>query len=289
VVASGIAWNYLMENQPGEDVSLLKVGSYPPPRALFEALLDHCERILVLEDGYPFLEQALLGLLGRTARPMHGRLDGSLPRTGELNPSIVRRALGLPALESASPELGELPGRPPALCKGCPHADTYRVIREVMDGHPEGRVFSDIGCYTLGALAPYEAIHTCVDMGASVSMAHGAAVVGLHPSLAVIGDSTFAHSGITPLLDAVRNDTRMVLIILDNDITAMTGRQESACTGEKLVRLLLGLGVPEAHLRRIRPHPKDHAANVAVLREEIEHPGLSVILAVRPCIQIRPA
>lgn len=289
VIASGIAFNYFMENLPQGDnsISYLKIGSYPLPRELVGRLFAHCEEILVIEDGYPFIEQSLLGLLGHSPRPVHGRLDGSLPRVGELSPSIVRKALGLVALEAASPELGELAGRPPALCKGCPHIDTYKAINEAIAGQEQARVFADIGCYTLGALPPYNAIHTCVDMGASVSMAHGAAVVGLRPSLAVIGDSTFAHSGITPLIDAVRNDTDMVLVILDNDITAMTGRQESACTGQNLLRLLEGIGVPKEHLRVMRPHPKDHAANVELLTQEIAHHGLSVVVASRPCIQIR--
>jgi indolepyruvate ferredoxin oxidoreductase alpha subunit len=204
-----------------------------------------------------------------------------------LNPTVVRAALGLAPHPTASAPIPGLTGRPPALCKGCPHADTYRAINEVMADHPGGRVFSDIGCYTLGALPPYRAIDSCVDMGASVGMAMGAAIAGVKPALAVIGDSTFAHSGITPLLDAVRAKASMVLVILDNDITAMTGRQESALVGTALDGLLLGAGVDPTHLRVVVPLPKNHADLVAVLREQIAHDGLSVVVARRPCIQIR--
>jgi len=146
-------------------------------------------------------------------------------------------------------------------------------------------VFSDIGCYTLGALPPYNAIHSCVCMGASVSMARGASDVGLHPAVSVIGDSTFAHSGITPLLGAAKADTDMTVIILDNATTAMTGGQPTYGSGEGLLRLVEGLGVPKEHLRTIEPLPKNHEKNVQIIKDEIAHRGLSVIVAVRECVQ----
>jgi len=287
VIASGVGFNYFMENAGAEEISCLKVGTYPVPAGEVRKLLDHVEEVLVVEDGYPFIESALRGLLDNAPRPVLGKFSGRLPRTGELDPTLVRRALGLPALASASKPVEDLAGRPPALCKGCPHVDTYKAIVEILKEHPEGRVLSDIGCYTLGALPPYRAIHSCVDMGASVSMANGAAAAGIHPCLAVIGDSTFAHSGITPLIDAVDNNTNMVLVIVDNSITAMTGRQPSALTGDKLVRLLEGAGVHPEHIRVINPLPQKHAETVAIFKEEIAYPGLSVIIPRRPCIQIR--
>ncbi|MFH1464806.1 MAG: thiamine pyrophosphate-dependent enzyme [Pseudomonadota bacterium] len=289
VIAAGVAHNYVMENLDGaeHDLSVLKVGSYPLNRPLIERLFAHCDTVLVAEDGYPFIEKALTGLLGTPPKPVIGRLTGHLPRTGELNPTLLRRALGLEALPTATAPVAGLVGRPPALCKGCPHADTYRAINEVMAEHPEGRVLSDIGCYTLGALPPYSSIDSCVDMGASVGMAMGASIAGVFPALAVIGDGTFAHSGITPLIDAVRAKANMVLVILDNDITAMTGRQESALVGAPLDRLLEGAGVDPAHIRVVNPLPKNHAELVAVLREEIAYEGFSVVIPRRPCIQIR--
>jgi indolepyruvate ferredoxin oxidoreductase alpha subunit len=154
-----------------------------------------------------------------------------------------------------------------------------------MEGEANGNVFSDNGCYTLGWFDPYHAVDTCVCMGASIGMAKGAAEAGVHPSIAVIGDSTFGHSGLTPLLSAAAFDTNMVVIVLDNSTVAMTGGQPSFASGDRLLRMIEGLGVARAHLRTITPLPKFHETNVAVLREEIAHPGLSVIVAVRECLE----
>ena len=174
--------------------------------------------------------------------------------------------------------------RPPALCKGCSHADVYHALNEVMEPYGNGRVFSDIGCYTLGALPPYNAINTCVDMGASVTMAKGAADAGLKPSVSVIGDSTFTHSGMTGLLDVVREDSPITVIISDNSTTAMTGGQESHAEG-RLESICMGLGVPPGHIRKLNPLKKYHSNNVEILREEVAHEGVSVIIAERECIQ----
>src|SRR5690606_39540822 len=114
-------------------------------------------------------------------------------------------------------------GRPPSLCAGCGHQDTYNALNEVIADMGGGRVFADIGCYTLGALPPFNTINTCVDMGASITMAKGAADAGLHPAVAVIGDSTFTHSGMTGLLDAVNDQSAVTVVISDNYTTAMTG------------------------------------------------------------------
>ncbi len=148
----------------------------------------------------------------------------------------------------------------------------------------EGRVFSDIGCYTLGALPPYNAIHTCVDMGASVTMAKGAADAGLIPAVCVIGDSTFTHSGMTGLLDAVLQHSPITVIISDNSTTAMTGGQTSHATG-RLESICEGIGVSVEHIRTLNPLKKYHGDNVNILREEIVYDGVSVIIAQRECIQ----
>ncbi|MFH2002282.1 MAG: thiamine pyrophosphate-dependent enzyme, partial [Planctomycetota bacterium] len=289
VIASGVGFNYFMENmqQGGGEISWLKVGTFPMPAPLARQLMDHCDEVLIVEDGYPFMESALKGILDSAPKPVHGKLDGWLPRTGELTPGIVRAAMGLKPLTAASDAIKNLSGRPPALCKGCPHVDTYKALNEVMKEYPNGRVMSDIGCYTLGALPPFNSIHSCVDMGASVSMANGAAAAGIFPCLAVIGDSTFAHSGITPLLDAIENNTNMVVVILDNSITAMTGRQESILIGERLLNLLKGAGVDPDHIRVVNPLPKHHDELVRVFKEEIDFEGVSIVVPTRPCIQIR--
>jgi indolepyruvate ferredoxin oxidoreductase alpha subunit len=122
-------------------------------------------------------------------------------------------------------------------------------------------------------------------MGASVSMAKGGAEAGVYPSVAVIGDSTFAHSGLTPLLDAAAKDTNMNVLILDNATVAMTGGQPTFLSGEKLERVIEGLGVGKKHIRTIIPLPKNHETNVQIMKEEIDHNGLSVIIAARECVQ----
>lgn len=173
--------------------------------------------------------------------------------------------------------------RPPALCAGCPHIDSYLALNEAIAQMEPGRVFADIGCYTLGALKPFEAINTCVDMGASITMAKGAADAGLNPAVAVIGDSTFTHSGMTGLLDCINDNSPVTIFILDNATTAMTGGQNSAATG-KLEDICKGLGVAEEHIRILKPLHKNHEENVQVIKEELAYQGVSVIIPRRECI-----
>jgi indolepyruvate ferredoxin oxidoreductase alpha subunit len=174
--------------------------------------------------------------------------------------------------------------RPPALCKGCPHIFSFKAINEAMLGTEKGHVFADIGCYTLGFFEPYNAIDTCVEMGASITMAKGAVDAGFSPAIAVIGDSTFTHSGMTGLLDAVSDKSPITLFILDNETTAMTGGQNSKARG-KLESICIGLGVDPAHIKVLNPLPKSHEENVQVIREEIAYQGVSVIILRRECIQ----
>jgi len=284
IIACGIAYNYVMEVYDGAcPHPLLKISQYPVPVKQIERLLTECERILILEEGYPFLEAKLRGFPGRTTPEIRGRIDGTLPRTGELTPGIVAAALGLGKDESLPPSSIPAP-RPPALCIGCPHTDTYRALNTAMEGHESGRVFSDIGCYTLGALPPLEAIHTCIEMGASITMAKGAADAGVRPVIAVIGDSTFTHSGMTGLLDCVAEGTPITVLILDNLTVAMTGGQDSNATN-RLAAICHGLGVSPEHTQTIVPLPVEHEKNVAILAKEIAYDGPSVIIAERECVQ----
>jgi indolepyruvate ferredoxin oxidoreductase alpha subunit len=284
IIACGIAFNYVQENFPsGIPYPVLKISQYPAPVEKIRKLTKTCKSILVLEEGYPLLENGLRGLLNDNPIPIHGRLDGSVPRDGELTPDIVAVALGLETKSGpAVPEF--LANRPPSLCKGCGHIDTYYTLIDAMKPYGTGRTFSDIGCYTLGALPPFEAINSCVDMGASITMAKGAADAGLIPAVAVIGDSTFTHSGMTGLLDAVNENSPITVIISDNETTGMTGGQTSAALG-RLESICLGLGVPADHLRLIIPLKKNHEANVAIMSEELNHNGVSVIISRRECIQ----
>jgi indolepyruvate ferredoxin oxidoreductase alpha subunit len=287
VIASGIAYNYVLENfkNAAKKPSILKVSTYPLPEELVKELIARVETVLVAEEGYPLIERSLKGLFGLPGKRLIGKLSGHLPLAGELSPETVRQALALKPLERQTLGDFKLTGRPPQLCVGCPHADTFKALNKALEGSGKPGVFSDIGCYTLGYFPPHNAINTCVCMGASVGMAKGAAEAGVHPSVAVIGDSTFGHSGITPLLSAAAFNTNMVLIILDNCTVAMTGGQPSFSTGERLLKIIEGVGVPKEHIRVITPLPKFHEQNVRILKEEIEHPGISVIVAVRECLE----
>jgi indolepyruvate ferredoxin oxidoreductase alpha subunit len=284
IIASGIAWNYLLENYPERDIpySVLKISQYPIPRNLISKLVDESEKVLVLEEGAPLIEEMLKGYLSRGLN-VSGRLDGTVPRDGELNPNIVARALGKEDIHGRDvPEL--VAGRPPSLCVGCSHVDMYKALNEALSQFSPGRVFSDIGCYTLGALEPFNAINTCVDMGASITMAKGAADVGFVPAVAVIGDSTFTHSGMTGLLDAVNDKSPVTVIIADNSTTGMTGGQRSAASG-KIESICRGVGVEEEHIRVMKPLRKNHEENVQILLEELNYQGVSVVIPRRECIQ----
>jgi indolepyruvate ferredoxin oxidoreductase alpha subunit len=286
VVTAGIARGYYLENLPDLDPvpPHLHIGLYPAPIEALRALAETADRILVIEEGYPYLERMLRGVLP-SPWTIEGRESGALPAEGELTPDLVRAALGLPARPRTRIEIPDLPGRPPQLCQGCPHIDSYEAINEALGGYGESIVTADIGCYTLGALPPYNTIESCVCMGASIGMAKGASDAGLRPALAVIGDGTFLHSGVTGLMDAVAADTDMTLVILDNQTIAMTGKQPTILPDTRLEPIIRGTGVDPAHLHFIDADARHHDEFVALLRQEIDHPGLSVIVAVRACVE----
>jgi len=284
IITTGIAYNYLMENFQDKELShpVLKIGQYPIPRKQIMKMINECKKILVIEEGYPIVEEMLKGYQ-EAGTPITGRLDGTLPRDGELNPNIVATALGLKTVTDESiPEL--VKNRPPSMCVGCGHIEAYNALNKALADYSEGRVFSDIGCYTLGALPPYNAINSCVDMGASITMAKGAADAGMVPSVAVIGDSTFTHSGITGLIDCVSEKSPVTIIISDNFTTAMTGGQDSKALG-KIEDICKGVGVEPEHIRVFRPTKKNLDEMIAIMKEELAYNGVSVIVPRRQCVQ----
>jgi indolepyruvate ferredoxin oxidoreductase alpha subunit len=208
----------------------------------------------------------------------------------------VREALGLPPRASLAaadglPDLAALPGRPPQLCQGCPHADSYEAIKRAASeldsspGRPTVSINADIGCYSLGAAPPYSAVESIVCMGASVGMARGAADAGIPYAVGVIGDSTFIHSGITGLIDAVQAGTPVTLCILDNSIIAMTGCQPTAVPSDRLKALILGCGLDPAHYVELEAKKQNLEANTAALKAEIEYRGPSVVVFKRECLE----
>ncbi|MCI7002488.1 MAG: thiamine pyrophosphate-dependent enzyme [Prevotella sp.] len=283
IIATGIAYNYLMECFPdGCPFPVLKISHYPLPKALVRRMTEACESVLIAEEGQPFVEEMVRGVMpGNTV--IKGRLTGELPRTGELNPDLIKKALGIESDERYATCEDVVP-RPPALCQGCGHRDVYAALNQVLLDYPNARVFGDIGCYTLGFLPPYKAIHSCVDMGASITMAKGASDAGQWPAVAIIGDSTFTHSGMTGLLDAINENADITVIISDNLTTAMTGGQDSAGTN-KFEAICRGLGLSEEHLKVVVPLPKNMAEITQTIRDEINYHGPSVIIPRRECMQ----
>ncbi len=311
IIASGIAYNYLRENV-GDSCRypILKISQYPMPKKLICRLAAECSRILVMEEGQPFIEEQVAGILPRTAEPeglceevlygvgrllsdlgssalhsckVEGRLSGALPRVGELTPDCVRAALSMEPHDVKAPAENVVP-RPPALCRGCGHRDLYNALNEVMEQYSNSRVFSDIGCYTLGALPPFKSICSCVDMGAAITMTKGAADAGYFPAVGVIGDSTFAHSGITGLLDVANCKSNVLIIISDNETTGMTGGQDSAGTG-KIEKICEAVGIDPEHINVVVPLPGNMEQIKRLIKSEIEYDGPSVLISRRECIQ----
>ena len=317
VITAGLGGNYYEENladlvvmRNGRVPARLHIGAYPLPEESIRALCAASEKVLVIEEGQPLIEKRLRGLLPQSIE-IFGKLNGGVStgnsranqreamidpgpvvRTGELDPDNVRAALGLPPRPSAAVSIGlNIPPRPPQLCQGCPHADSYETIKKAValidsrPGHPDVGVNSDIGCYSLGAAPPYQVPESIVCMGASVGMAKGAADAGLPYSIAVIGDSTFIHSGITGLIDAAAADIPMTLVILDNSIVAMTGCQPTMIPSEKMRALILGCGVKPERLLELEAKKQLIEQNAARLKAEIEHRGLSVVIFQRECLE----
>ena len=288
IIASGPAYLYAREAFP--DASFLRLGlSFPLPSWAVRQFAAAVERLYVIEE--------LEGLVEAEVLAMGIRVDsaGKVPRLGELTPTRLRAALadGTGGLEPPTePEASPFP-RPPTLCAGCPHLGVFHVLSRMRDVVVTG----DIGCYTLGAGAPWKAMDTCVCMGASIGNALGVARAYERAGktqrvVAVIGDSTFLHSGMTGLLDAVYNGTNLTLIILDNRTTGMTGGQDHPGTGVTLqqaaskavdlANLCRALGVE----RVAQVDPYDPAGVSAAVKGALAHSGPSVLITQRPCVLI---
>ncbi|MHC6202735.1 thiamine pyrophosphate-dependent enzyme [Breznakiellaceae bacterium SP9] len=310
VITAGLGGNYYEENladlkaqREGQVPARLHIGAYPIPVNLVRELCANAKHLLIIEEGQPFIEDKIRSILPQDIA-ISGKLDewdaggaGRLNRCGELDPDTVRLALELPPRPTIlsqlvkAPLLENLPQRPPQLCQGCPHADSYEVLRAVTEaldpapGHPTVAITADIGCYALGAAPPYSAIETIVSMGASIGMARGAAEAGIPYAAAVIGDSTFLHSGIGGLIDAVSVNAPITVIILDNGIVAMTGCQETILPSSRLKELVLGIGVAPEHLAELEAKKQCFDENRARLKAELQYRGPSVVIFKRECLE----
>jgi indolepyruvate ferredoxin oxidoreductase alpha subunit len=285
IITNGVAYQYAREVFP--QASFLKLGmTYPLPEQMIRDFASHVDRLVVVEELDPFIEEAvrLMGI------PVEGK--SIFPLYGELDPTVVRRK-GIEAgllPESSSPVAGSLemkglPARPPLLCPGCPHRGVFvttNKLKLVVNG--------DIGCYTLGYLPPLSALHTCGCMGASIGQAHGVSEAGIaQKHVAVIGDSTFFHTGMPALLNVAYNQSDTIVLILDNRTTAMTGHQQHPGTGMTLMgqpsyavdfeALARAFGIRHVHT----VDSYDLESVETALRACLEADGPAVVVARREC------
>jgi indolepyruvate ferredoxin oxidoreductase alpha subunit len=284
IITGGISYQYVKEVMP--EVDIFKIGmGFPLPMRKIRQFVEAHEKVLVVEELEPFYEEAIraAGMITVEGKKFFGR-------EGELSPHRVAQGLFEAGILGKAPEKGYDPAevfpRPPVLCPGCPHRGLFAALKKL-----KLTVTGDIGCYTLGTLEPLGALHTCICMGASIGNAIGMEKVNGSDAgiVAVLGDSTFLHSGITGLLDAVYNKSNITVIIADNRITAMTGGQQHPATGLTLmgektkvidfVELSRALGVES--VRTIDSLNYDET--IDVIREEVQRPGPSVIITTRPC------
>ena len=298
VIASGIGGLYAEEAiaELEADVSLLRIGAYPIPRMTVGDFLEKVHSLLVVEEMDPVLEE-FVEMVAKERNPeveILGKRSGHLPKVGELDPLTVRNAIarmmglqqkGAPTM---SPEvLSILPPRPPALCPGCSHRASYYAMRKAFG---RDAIFpNDIGCYTMGV--GMGTVDSCLCMGASITVGAGIRFGGEERGVcAVLGDSTFLHSGLTGLLNAAYNGARMTVAILDNSITAMTGHQPHPGAGrtatgdisptislEEICRSL-GAGLVET------ADPYDLDSMIEAFERARDHPGLSVVVAKQACV-----
>lgn len=284
VITSGITYQYAKEAL-GKNASYLKLGCvYPLPVEKIKAFAAKCKKVYVLEELDPFMEEHCkqngIEVIGKEAFTLQG----------EYSQSLIKQVI-LGETDAFTKTDLDIPARPPVLCAGCPHRGLYYALKKL-----NVTVSGDIGCYTLGALPPLGMVDTCVCMGASVSALHGrnkADAENAKKSVAVIGDSTFMHSGVTGLINIAYNQSNSTVIILDNSITGMTGHQENPTTGKTIkgdpttaVSLeLLAKAVGIDRVRVIDPYNLKECEDV--LREEIAVDAPSVVISRRPCALLK--
>lgn len=284
VISSGVSYQYAKEAMP--EASFLKLGMpYPLPMNLIKTFINEHQTVYVVEELEPFMEEHIkaagLKVIGKEV----------LPSIGELSPELIRQRLF--ADTKPEPTNGELPGRPPVMCAGCPHRPVFNALRKYRTV-----ISGDIGCYTLSTLPPLNTMDTVLCMGASVGLAQG--LIRSLPQrkaervVSVLGDSTFIHSGIPSLVNAVYNNARLTIVILDNRITAMTGHQENPGSGKTLkgddvtpfdfeaVAKAIGAG----YVKTVDPIETNTLDDV--IGEALEYEGTSVVIAKRPCVLVEP-
>lgn len=301
IIACGVSYNYVREALliSGLEASVLKIGTpYPLPDGPVLELFKHAKKILVVEEQEPVVEDQVIALAwhNKSTVSISGKHDHRVPREGELNVNKVKTAIDnyfeLPKVIEKSYPAPELPLRTPILCAGCPHRASFYVFKEAAKG--TDAVFTgDIGCYTLGAIPPLKAVDTCLCMGASITIATGLnRVEPGRKQVAFLGDSTFFHTGIPGLINAVYNRADITVVILDNRTTAMTGHQPHpglsrtalgpAQTHLDIAKLVEACGVE--FVREVDPYELKAAGKAA--GEALSYPGPAVVIMKRECVAL---
>jgi indolepyruvate ferredoxin oxidoreductase, alpha subunit len=281
IIACGLGYVYAKEYGP--EYAILKVSYYPVAETVIAEFVKGLDEVWVLEEGEPFIEE----IARKYSSCVKGKISGEISSTGELGPDVLSEYIPGWKIENGGVKTpGLLPPRPPVLCPGCPHSKLYDALKAVQPTFTAG----DIGCYTLGANPPYQIVDTCLCMGAGISQAAGISKQGVKRVAAVIGDSTFIHSGIPALINAVYNKANILVLILDNSSTAMTGHQPTPLTGltakgeeggkTSLEELCRACGVSSVEVT----DPYVVGKTEALLREKLDAQGVHVIISRRPCV-----
>ena len=305
IITSGSAYNYcrdvVEENQL--PVNILKIGfSYPfPEKRVFEFLQD-LDTVLVAEEVDPIMEKEVLAIIGKHGLSVEvkGKLEGSMPMIYEYTPDIVAESIfHVLGIKPEKVEIQEsdkpLPNRPPTLCPGCPHRAAYYAVGQAAKNlglkdviHP-----TDIGCYTLGVEAPYQSADYLLSMGSSIGTSCGFSKATSQPVVSFIGDSTFFHAGIPPLVNAVHNKNRFVLVILDNRTTAMTGGQPHPGLpvdglGNEAPEISIPALVQAAGVEFMQTiNPLNIKKSTKIFQDALEHPGVAVVISKHPCVLLK--
>lgn len=286
IITAGVAYQYAKEVFPG--ASILRLGmTWPLPEQMIRQFAASVERLIVIEELDPFIEEAvrLMGIPveGKSIFPLVGELDPRKVRESAIQAGLLPESAHIPLPEV---EVGQLPARPPVLCPGCPHRGVFYMLNKL-----KVPVNGDIGCYTLGLIPPLSAIHTCGCMGAGIGVAHGAVKAGSSERhVAVIGDSTFFHTGIPALINTAYNRSSVTTIIMDNRVTGMTGHQQNPGTGVtlqgvattaiELEPLVRALGI-----KQVKTVPAYNMAEVeSALKEFLKLDEPAVLITQEPCV-----
>lgn len=293
IITSGVSYTYVKEFVSG--VSILKLGfTNPLPEKKIAGFLRSKKYVIVVEELEPFLEDQVLRISAQNGLtvPVYGKRSGHLPREWEFSPDTMKKLSGLVNVKDMPEPLKassvKLPNRPATLCAGCPHRGTYAAVKKAV-GKKDVVYCSDIGCYTLGVQAPFQTADFIICMGGGAGAAGGFAQSTDQKAVAFIGDSTFFHAGIPPLISALFNDHRIMMVILDNRSTAMTGHQPNPGTGRNhgnirtdpidIEKVVKGIGVE--FVRTVDPYNVKETEKT--MKDALEFDGVSVVISKCPC------